>query len=245
MLANLTQLRKTIAKQGLKLPGDEDDDDDRDRQIRTAYQDYNADSASDSGASDQSDTSTKPSRDSSGKRRKREGGRVAVAPQKKQCAPKEPSGNHERENEEDFRCNLCDGGFALGKLETMTPLELLWTESLHTQPTNASFAVFVKEALRFYRERIRPASIADQGDYGEMTYKDMREHLVHHVKTLALERLYQVERCREKYMKADDDDSDPKASDRCLKFMNHSYKLLKDKDREERAAKQLAQSTGN
>jgi hypothetical protein len=244
MLLNLAQLKKNFAKQGLVLPGDEPEEDpDRHLQLRNAYKDYVAEAASDD-ESDQSDASTKPSHESTEKKRRREGGKAAPVHQKKQNTA--VFNDDDEEDDEDFECKLCDGGFALGDdISLMAPLELRWIESLETQPRNASLSVFVKKALRFYNNEIRPYSIERGHDYGEMTFKDMRKHLVRHVKTLALERLFQVEKARKTYMLCGKDHTDTRASDQCLKYMNHSYKLLKDKDKEEKLNKQMAMAAGS
>jgi len=249
-MLSIKDLRKSLKKKGLVLPSDkadadDDDDDERERRqmIGTAYADYVA--TADSGdESDTSNASTRPSNESGGhKRQKRESGMKTQTSKTHTFTADLDDNNIDAQG---LNCKLCKKGFALGdKAELFTEDEKDWVASLEEQPKNASWVVFIQQALVFYQTRIRPRSIKEGDDYGEMTYQDMRVHLESHVKTLALERLYQIELARKMYMlynqieiaQVKDKVVDTKSSDQCLKYMNHSHKLLKDKDREEKVKK--------
>lgn len=248
-MLSIKALKKSLKKKGLELPSDkadaDDDDEDRRHALGSAYADYVATAEDDSdNESDTSNTSTRPSNESGVKRQKRE------SVMKAQTSKTHTFNADIDDNigDQGLNCKLCKNGFALGdKVELFTQNEKDWIASLEEQPKNASWVVFIQQALVFYQTKIRPQSIKEGYDYGEMSYDEMRIHLESHVKTLALERLYQIELSRKMYMlynqieiaQVKDKVVDTKSSDQCLKYMNHSHKLLKDKDREEKVKKAI------
>jgi hypothetical protein len=152
-----------------------------------------------------------------------------------------PAGESLYISETGFRCKLCSKGWGLRtKTEEnlLSEEEITWNKLINEPvKTLQTFSVptYIDMVLEGYNTIVRPKE-----DCGDITRKEIESHIHFCVKDSGVEKMFQIEFAREKYMKyellerqnIEQGIIDARAGDISLKYQQYAMKLLKEREKE-------------
>lgn len=147
-----------------------------------------------------------------------------------------------------FRCKLCAQGWGLrtkSEEGLLSEEELTWNKLINDPVRNLqtfSVPTYIEMVLEGYNKIVRPKE-----DCGDITIEEIESHLRFCVKDSSVEKIFQIESARGKYMKYEMLEQrnieqgiiDARAGDISLKYQQYAMKLLKERE------KDLKESTGS
>lgn len=140
-----------------------------------------------------------------------------------------------------FRCKLCSQGWGLRtKTEEnlLSEEEITWNKLINDPVKNLqtfSVPTYIEMVLEGYNKIVRPKE-----DCGDITIEEIESHLRYCVKDSSVEKIFQIESARSKYMKYEMLEQqnieqgiiDARAGDISLKYQQYAMKLLKEREKD-------------